>query len=208
MDAMRRPAAVDPVKAILSTPGCDDEILAGLPVRGQDADHALGQPGLGEDLAQHQRVQRGLGRGLEDDGVAREQRRDHLRQGRLVRGVPRDDRGDHADRFAAHHGAGRTGGVQAFLPSEGLGGPQVGGGLLGESGVRPAGEPDRGAVLRGDQGGELLGPRRVQFAEPGDDGLALARGHPGPGPAVEGLPGGGDRPVDVGGGSLGGTPDQ
>ena len=96
-----------------------------------------------------------------------------------------------------------------LFPSERCRGPQVGGGLLGhEGGLGPAGEPQGGAVLGGHQGGEFLSAGRVQLGEPGDDGLAVYGGRPGPGSVVEGVPGGPHGQVDVGGGRLGGPSDQ
>ena len=46
------PAAVEPVKETLSTPGMVDQVLAHLTAGRHHAEHALGQPGLGEDLGQ------------------------------------------------------------------------------------------------------------------------------------------------------------
>ena len=71
-----RPAAVEPVKETLSTPGWVTRYSLTSRSAGSDGEHALGQAGLDEQLAEHQRVDRRLRRRLEDHGAAGEQRRD------------------------------------------------------------------------------------------------------------------------------------
>ena len=67
---------------------------------GQYVEHAIGQPGLAEDLRQFQRAQRGDFAGFEDHRVAGGQRRGRLPQSDLDRVVPGTDAGHHAQRFA------------------------------------------------------------------------------------------------------------
>ena len=102
-DPTRRPAAVDPVNDTLSTPGVGDEVFADRAVGRHHREHAFGQAGFDEQRAEHQRVDRGLGRGLEHHRAPGEQRRHELVDGDEQRHVPRDDRGDDADRLAPHH---------------------------------------------------------------------------------------------------------
>src|SRR5262245_8942738 len=66
-----------------------------------DADDALGDPRLFEPLSPEERIDRRLGRRLDDDGASREQRGRELRHGHELRHVPRHDRADDADTFAA-----------------------------------------------------------------------------------------------------------
>ena len=58
-----------------------------------------GQPGLGGDLGEHQRGERGGLGGLEHDRVAAGERRRDLPRGHEQREVPRDHRADHAERL-------------------------------------------------------------------------------------------------------------
>jgi hypothetical protein len=66
---------------------------------GQHVEHARGQPGLGGDLGEHQRGERGGLGGLEHDRVAGGERRGDLPRGHEQREVPRDHRADHAERL-------------------------------------------------------------------------------------------------------------
>ena len=81
--------------------GVVDEPLAALAARaGDDLDDALRQPGLERQLGEAQRRQRReLGR-LEDDRVARRERRAHLPRGDRQREVPGRDEPDDAERLA------------------------------------------------------------------------------------------------------------
>ena len=79
--------------------GCSTRSAAGLAVAGDDVERA-GREELGRELGQPQRA---LGRGvarLEDDGVARGQRRSDLPHRHQQRVVPRRDLADDADRLA------------------------------------------------------------------------------------------------------------
>ena len=114
-DAIRRPAAVEPVKVILSTPGFVHEQLRHLAVGGHDVEHAGRQADLLGDLREHVALARRLGRRLEHDRATREQRGPDLvadeRDGR----VPRDDRADDADRLAHEQAELAAAGRRALL---------------------------------------------------------------------------------------------
>ena len=60
IDAMRRPAAVEPVKVILSTPGIADQQLGDLPVGGDDIEDARREADRFGDLGHHVALGRGL----------------------------------------------------------------------------------------------------------------------------------------------------
>jgi hypothetical protein len=97
-----------------------DEVTAGLGTAGDDADRALGQTGLVDDLGQQQRVERHLRRRLDHDGATGQQGRDELADDDDLRDVERGDGGDHAHRFAddlvrAVHA------VEALVPGRGPG---------------------------------------------------------------------------------------
>ena len=101
--AILRPAAVEPVKATLSTPGWAHEVLADLAAGGDDVDDAAGHAGLLEQLGHQVGVERGLRRRLDARWCSR--RADagiELGHDRELRDVPRRDRRDDADRLAAH----------------------------------------------------------------------------------------------------------
>ena len=94
--AMRRPAAVDPVKATLSTPGWRTRCSPASRPAGTMLTTPGGNAGLVKDVRQQVGVQRGLGRRLEHDRAPREQGRGQLGHGHELRDVPRDDGGHHA----------------------------------------------------------------------------------------------------------------
>jgi hypothetical protein len=97
--------------------GVADEMLARLTPADQHADHAGRKLGLGNDLGQEQRVERGFGSRFDDDGAAGQQGRRQLRDDDQLGHVPRRDRADHAHRLPSHD---RTGIVAAahHLPLE------------------------------------------------------------------------------------------
>ena len=69
---------------------------------GDQIEHPGGQPGMVDDLGQHESVERGhLGR-LEDHRAAGRQSGRHLRCDLMQREVPRGDGGHHPDRFPHH----------------------------------------------------------------------------------------------------------
>ncbi len=76
-------------------------------VTGDDVEHALGQAGSLELLGQFEGHQRRVLVGLENDGVARGERRGNLPDDDQKRDVPRHDRGYHPERFAAQNTRGR-----------------------------------------------------------------------------------------------------
>ena len=75
------------------------EQLRHLAVRGDDVQHAGRQADLLGDLGEHVALARCLGRRLEHDRAAGEQRGADLVADERDRRVPRDDRADHADRL-------------------------------------------------------------------------------------------------------------
>jgi hypothetical protein len=146
------------------------------------------------------------GETFKDDRVAGEQGRDELRRGRGERRVPRDDRGDHADRLAAHdrvEGHRGVRGLEDLLPGELLGRLEVGVHLAGQERLTGLGEPARRAVLGGDGRGDLVGPRLAQGVDTPDDLLPLLGRGARPGAVVEGLARRGDGRVHVGVAGLG-----
>ena len=75
-------------------------------LRGDHVQHAGGNVGLFGDETAEPRSRPGCcGRGLQDDGASRGERRAHLGQVDLMREVPRRDRCDDADGFAAQRAA-------------------------------------------------------------------------------------------------------
>ena len=110
---MRRPAAVEPVNVILSTPGS----VTSSSDTSRSAVTTLSTPGgrpiSSADLGEHVALARRLRRRLQHDGAAGEQRGADLVADQRDRRVPRDDRADHADRLAheqAELAAARSGG--------------------------------------------------------------------------------------------------
>ena len=174
--AMRRPTALEPVNAILSTPGWRTSAspMSGPP--GQHRHHALGQVQLLDHFGQPQSVQGRFGRGFDDDRAARDQRRDQLGHDQELRHVPRHDRADHADRgpaqvYLAEHA------LAAFLPGEVARGGQrqMHQRRRGRRLAQPA-ETARGAHLVGDEVGHLLDVAGVDRGELFDLGHPLGSG--------------------------------
>ena len=99
-----RPTLVEPVNDTTRTTSLGRQRRADLvAVAGDHVDDALRDAGFLEHLDEVQRRQRRLRRGLEDDGVAADQRRDDLPRRDRHREVPRrDDRAD-AERLAHRH---------------------------------------------------------------------------------------------------------
>ena len=100
MEAIRRPAAVDPVKVILSTRGSrtssSETSRSAVTTLRTPAGQARRLGRLGHQVA----LARCFRGGLEDHGAAGQQRRRDLVADQAHRGVPRDDRADDADRLA------------------------------------------------------------------------------------------------------------
>ncbi len=100
--AIRFPAAVEPVKLILSTSRCVTRCSPTLAARRHDVDHTRRQPDLFEHVGEQVRVEWRLGRGLQHDGGTGRQRGSHLQHDREERDVPRHDATCDTDRLAAH----------------------------------------------------------------------------------------------------------
>ena len=99
------PTSVDPVNATLSTSLCAASAAPAVsPKPGTTFTTPSGTPGLGDQLAQPHRGQRGLLGRLEHHAVPRRQRRAELPGRHQQREVPRDDLADHADRLAQRVG--------------------------------------------------------------------------------------------------------
>ena len=99
-DAMRRPAAVDPVNVILSTPGSRTSSSDTSRSAVTTLSTPGGRPICSADLGEHVALARRLRRRLEHDGAAGEERGADLVADERDRRVPRDDRADDADRLA------------------------------------------------------------------------------------------------------------
>ncbi len=134
--APREHHVVDPV----------DHRGADLLARAGDGDEqVLRQPGLLQQLDRQQRDERGLGVRLDDDGVAREQRRDGVRDGQRQRVVPGADDPDDTLRVGVLHHAGQPG--QRAAPGLRL---EEAGGVVG---VVPARHGDVEELLEGPRAG-------------------------------------------------------
>ena len=95
------PVVVSPVKATLPMPGCAAMRGAGRAAgTGDHVDDTRREAGLQRQLAQAQRRQWRVRRGLEDAGVAGRQRRPELPRGHVDGEVPGHDQPHHADRLA------------------------------------------------------------------------------------------------------------
>ena len=178
-----RPAAVEPVKVTLSTPGWATRWAPTSPPPGRMLTTPGGQADLVEDLGQEQGVERGLGRRLDHHGAAGEQGRDELADDQELRHVPRDDRADDADGLLAQEHVCAVGAGPALLPRVLRGDAGEGAEHRpGQRGLGQLGERDRRAHLGGDQGGHLLAPGAVSVGQAGDGGDALAGSVRGQGP--------------------------
>ena len=94
-----RPAAVDPVNDTLSTPGCRHQVSRPPRDRREDADDARREAGLLEHLGQQQRVERRLRAGFTTTVHPASSAGISFADDEELRHVPRDDRGDDADRL-------------------------------------------------------------------------------------------------------------
>ena len=122
IDAMRRPATVEPVKVILSTRGSrtssSDTSRSAVTTLSTPGGRPISFGDFGHDV----RLARRFGRRLQHDGASGDQRRRHLVGDETERGVPRDDRADHADRLAHEQPELAAGGRRgALLPGVSVG---------------------------------------------------------------------------------------
>ena len=169
-----------------------------------DADDALRNAGLLEQLGHEERVERRLGRRLDDDRASGEERRRELRHRHELRDVPRHDRADDADTFAADDDVTSEHTGPLLLPR-----------VLGadlEEGVehhprrralRQLRERDGRAHLLGDDRRHVHHPGGVDVAEVLDDLGPLGGRHARPVAVVERVAGRGYGAVDVGLGAFG-----
>ena len=148
-----------------------DELLAHRAIGRNDVQHTGREPGLLEDLGEHERVERRLLRRLEHDGAAGEQRGAELRHREPQREVPGDDRADDADRLAAHEQAREHAGPVLL--------PRVRLGLVGV----PVEEELRHRDLQADARDRRADLERRQLRELVRAGLDLPR-PPGAGPPL------------------------
>jgi hypothetical protein len=129
---------------IMAMPGCSLSRGAGdLALPAHDVEHARRQH-VGGQLGQTQHRVGGEFGGLEHHGVACGQCRPELPGRHVERIVPRGDRGDHAERVAAHH--------------RGVSGHVLTGGLAFEE---PAGRGEEPPVVLGEVHLELDDPDRL-----------------------------------------------
>ena len=194
---IRLPAAVDPVNATLSTPGCVTRCSPASPARRDDADHPARDARLFQRLGQDEVAQRGLRRGLDHDGAACCQRGRGLPGRQGDRRVPRDDHRDHPGGLAGYQA--RPGAVHD-IPLE-LEIPAQRGVVVEQGGDHPGLRhrrlADRAAHLVDGHAGDV----RLPLAQPVSGTCQhlgpLRRRHPRPRPLVEGAPRRRHRPVDV-----------
>ena len=156
--------------------GVGDEVLAGVWAGADDdTQQPVRQAGGRGCLRQGECGQRRQLAGLQDDGVAGGQRRQHLPTGHLQRVVPRGDRPDDTDGLAPDAG-GVVGRVLADGPA--LEQPcraREEAGVVDRAGhVELAAQPDRLAGLRGLGLGQLLGDRVELSGQPVQDAGPLA----------------------------------
>ncbi len=90
------PVATEPVNEILSMPACSVIARAELVAAREHVDDAR-RKDVFEDLADFEGRERRIRRGLQDDGIARVQRRHERSQGQIHGRVPRRDDSDHAE---------------------------------------------------------------------------------------------------------------
>ena len=154
----------------------------------QHVEDARRQPGVGGDLGEHQRCERGGLGGLEHDRVAARQRWGDLPRGHQQREVPRDHGADHPERARVRPEAcvlqlvGPAGVVEQVRRRRGH--------------VDVAGLPDRLAVVEGLQHGQLTGPLGHHPRDPVEVLGPLRARHRAPHLFVRAA-GRGDGPVDV-----------
>ena len=178
-------------------------------VAGDDVEHAVGQAGLLEQLAEAQRRERRLLGRLEDDRAAAGQRGPELPGRHQQREVPRDDLPDDADRLLEREGqVARPGWAQRERDRVALDlrrparhvVEQVG----GERDVGDARDRHRLAVVERLEQRQLVAVLEDQVAEAVHDLAALGRRHAPPRAVlVEGRACGAHRAVDVLGAALG-----
>ncbi len=183
-----RPTAVEPVKAILSTPWCRSSASPATgPRAGDDVDDAVRDTRLLEQPGHVEGAERGLVGRLVHDGVAGGQRRAQLRTGEDQREVERGDRGDDTDGLALGVGEG----VVDRLAGRTVEGEGEGGEVLVVVGrvrhVDGAAQADRLAHVEALQLRDLVRVLPDQLGHPVQDPAALASGRRGPRTAVEGL---------------------
>ncbi len=177
--------------------GVAHQVLSGFAAgAGDDVDHAVGQARVLGRLREHQGGERGELGGLEDDGVARGDRREDLPGGHLERIVPGRDRADDPDGLTAYVRGVVARVLGGRLPLEVPGGAREKGGVVdGSRYVELRGQLDRLAALEGLGVREVLRLLGQDGRQPVQGVRALAGG--GAGPAREGPLGGGDGLVDV-----------
>ena len=166
---MRRPTAVEPVKATLSMPRMVDQRRTDVTCSGDDVHHPRRQIGVGDDLGQHQdRQWRRLSR-LDHYRVASGERRGDLPGSHQQREVPRDDLAGDTQRLRARAQAKM---LQLVSPPGVV--EEV---LRGGWHVEVPGLLDRLAVVEGFHDGELAGPLGDATGDPEQELAALGARH-------------------------------
>ena len=173
----------------------DDPVADVAPEAVDDVDDAVRHAGLGQQLDEALAERGRVVRGLEDDGVAADERRHDLPGGDRDREVPRRDHADDADRHADAHVelVGELGGRRLAVEAPALAGHVVAH-VDRFLDVSP-GLGEHLAHLARHQLGELLLVLGDERREAEDDLAALRRGHEPPAPVR--LLGRLDRAVDV-----------
>ena len=170
---------------------------------GHNVDHPVGHPGLGDELGQAQRRERGLLSGLEDHAVSRSQSRPELPRRHQKREVPRDDLAHDSHRLAQgvrmEVGARRVRNRDVDCVALDLGRPpghiveQVG----GQGNVGHTGHPQGLAVVQCLELGQFVEMVEDQVTNPPDDPAPLRGRQASPGTVLEGPAGCPHRPIDV-----------
>ena len=173
-----------------------ERLAGGLAEAGEDVEHAVRDARLGGQLGERERDDRRLLRGLEDDRVARRQRRAELPGRHQQRVVPRHDQPDHADRLARDERERRRSRRPDLAVDlvDRLGEVAEVGRRAVDLALRAA---DRLAHVERDHQREPVAVALDQVGQPQEDGAARARREPRPRAGLEGAPGHRDRAVDV-----------
>ena len=192
-----RPAAVEPVNAILSTRGWATRAAPASRSPTTMLMHSIRDAGLQSGLGEDVCIERGLGRGLEHDRVAGRQSGRDLECRQRLGEIPGHDGSDDAERLTAHDRGAHHARLSA-LQGDALDDVRVD---AHHHGRQPAvdllGEPDRHPVLAGDERRCVAGARLERVGESAKSRSPFAGRGPAPGTVVEGPARGANSGVDV-----------
>ena len=173
------------------------QVFTGFAPGGEHADHPFRKPGRFQRLGEQQRAQRAFRGGFQHHRAAGRERRADLERGGCDGTVPRDDAGDHADRFV-HQLAPPAVPVPILLEAET--GVQCGHVVphLQRVVVESAAHRERRADLGGEGGDHVVVAGGDLAPHPRQRLAALGRRHPRPRPVIERRACRGHRSVHIG----------